>query len=46
MAEHKMNDGPLTEAELATYGIPPKQPEEPLLGETLNDCDEKKGERR
>jgi hypothetical protein len=46
MAEHKTNDGPLTEAELATYGIPPKQPVEPSLGEKLNDCDEKKGQRR
>ena len=31
MAEHKTNDGPLTEAELATYGIPPKQPDGPKL---------------
>lgn len=43
MAEHK-KDGLLTEAELATYGIPPKQPMEPTLGENLNDRDEKKGQ--
>jgi hypothetical protein len=45
MAEHKTKDGPLTEAELATYGIPPKQRVEPTLGEKPNDCDEKKGQR-
>ena len=44
MTEHKTNDGPLTEAELATYGILPKQPVE-TLGEKLTDCDEKKGEK-
>jgi uncharacterized protein YjbJ (UPF0337 family) len=28
MTEHKTKDGLLTETELATYGIPPKQPAE------------------
>jgi hypothetical protein len=45
MAEHETKDGLLTEAELATYGIPPKHPVEPTLGEKLNDYDEKKGQR-
>jgi len=31
MAEPGTKDGVLTEAELATYGIPPKQPVEPTL---------------
>jgi hypothetical protein len=44
MTEHKTEDGLLTEAELATYGIPPKQPVEPTLGEKLNGCDDKKGQ--
>lgn len=29
MAKHNTKDGPLTAADLATYGIPPKQPLEP-----------------
>jgi len=31
MAEHKTKGVVLTEADLATYGIPPKQPVEPTL---------------
>jgi len=43
MAEHKTDDGLLTEAELATYGIPPKQPVDPAPSEEPKDYDEKKG---
>jgi hypothetical protein len=46
MAEHKTDDGLLTEAELAAYGIPPKQPVEPTPGEEPYDYDENKGQRR
>lgn len=31
MAEHRTRDAVLTEAELAIYGIPPKQPVEPTV---------------
>jgi hypothetical protein len=45
MTEHKTKDGLLTDAELATYGIPPKQQVEPTLNEKLKDSGEKKGQR-
>jgi len=45
MAEHTTKNGLLTEAQLATYGIPPKEPEEPTPGEKPYDYDEKKGQR-
>ena len=32
MAEGKKKEGALTPADLATYGIPPKQPDGPKLG--------------
>jgi|SRR5271169_300392 len=34
MAKHKTKDGVLTEADLATYGIPPKQPVDPILAQS------------
>jgi uncharacterized protein YjbJ (UPF0337 family) len=35
MAAQKTRDGVLTEADLATYGIPPKQPVEPTLVKSI-----------
>ena len=32
MAQHKTDDGLLMEAELATYGLPPRQPVAPHSG--------------
>lgn len=44
MADTKTKEGRLTPADLASYGIPPEQPGEPISGEKSQVRNEKKGQ--